>query len=63
MEVAGAVETGVEGEFAGLAGGDADNDDLVGRGTEDFAGVLGSVVGEGRGDDGGVEVEFEAVVF
>ncbi len=59
----GAVHAGGEGELVGRGGGEADDDDLVRGGGEDLAGVAGALVEEGGGGDGGVEVEFEAVVF
>ena len=62
-EVGWAIESGGEVQLAGGAGGEADDDDLVGGGAEDFASVVGAVVREAGGDDGGVEVELEAVVF
>ncbi len=62
-EVCGAIESGSKGEFAGDIGREVDDDDLIGCGAEDLTGVLGASVGEGGGGDGGVEVEFEAVVL
>ena len=61
-ETCGAIEGDVEIECAGLVGGEADDDDIVGGADEHFAGVgdFAETVGDTR--DGGGEVEFAAVV-
>jgi hypothetical protein len=61
-EALGAVEGDVEVEGAGLGSGEANDDSVVGRADENFAGVgdFAEAVGEAR--DGGFEVELAAVV-
>ena len=55
-------ERGGEGEAARLVRPKPDDDDLVGRAAKDLAGKSDAIVDKGDAGDGGVQVQFAAVI-
>ncbi len=62
LEVGWAVQRGRKADLANFIRRQPDHDNLIGRRAEDFAPILHTLIGKGRGCDSRVEVQLQPVI-